>query len=203
MENMEKIFKISFEQKFDRKNWSVVVNCGEKIRLSDGTYLDKFESGSFKDIKFSGDKLLIFEIGDNLEVSQEIADFCKKNWAQVYELYPDIKEFKGTEFYRSPKVKLGNLEFNFWYCKENFSCRIHQAHDFFEIHTQILGKGEMQKFFQNDENTIYYRDILSPGQTHKPFFDTNCSYPWHRYYSNSKCIWLAVESPNAMLLKGE
>jgi len=191
---MEEVFKISFEQKFDRKDWSVVINCGEKIKLPDGTFLNNFESGLFKNTKFSADKLLVFEVGDNFEVSQAIANYCKENWTQVSELYPEIEEFKGTEFYRSPKIKLNNLEFNFWYCKEDFSCRIHKDHDFFEVHIQILGQGEMQKFFQNDENTMYYRDILSSGQTHNPFYDINCKYPWHRYYSNSKCIWLAIES---------
>ncbi len=188
------IKKLSFQEKFQSKKWSVVLNCGDSIELPDGTELKSFNSGLFKDIEITGKKLLVFELGENFEVSEETADVCRKEWAPVYEIFP-FEIFKDADFFRSPKIKLGELEFNFWYCGENFSCGIHNEHNFFEIHTQILGRGEMQKFGSLEEDSIYQREILSPGNTHKPFFTKERKYPFHRYKSISKCIWLAIESP--------
>jgi len=38
---------------------------------------------------------------------------------------------------------------------------------------------------------------MPPGFTHDPFFmvgsDRSFSYPWHRYYADTDCIWMAVE----------
>jgi len=184
---------ISFVKNVKINNWSVVLNCGKPIAIKDGTILGNFESGLFRDIQIEGERLLVFEIGNDLEVSNELADFCRKNWTPVFEIFP-LDIFKNADFFRSPKIKLNNLEFNFWYCGEDFSCSIHNEHDFFELHTQILGYGEMQKFHSKDESKIFFREILSPGKTHKPFFTKERKYPYHRYKSISKCIWLAIES---------
>ncbi len=192
--DMLDINKISFREKFRSDKWSVVLNCGKVIALPDGTELKSFGSGLFKNIEIGGEKLLAFELGDNFEVSDEIADQCRREWTPVYEIFP-LEIFKNVDFFRSPKIKLDGLEFNFWYCGEDFSCGIHDEHDFFELHTQILGRGEMQKFHSRDEGSIYHREIMSPGNTHKPFFTKERKYPLHRYKSISRCIWLAVESP--------
>ena len=186
-------FNISYSKEFDRKNWSIILNCGSGFTLPDNTRLGNYESGLFKNEKIVAEIILIFEVGQNLEVTEDIADYCRENWTQVYDIFP-IKAFKGTDFYRSPKTRIGNIEYNFWYCGEDFSCGIHNEHDFFELHTQILGQGEMQKFHTEDEKTIYSREILNPGQTHIPFFNKNREYPYHQYKSVTKCIWLAIES---------
>ncbi|EJT86081.1 hypothetical protein PPS11_02009 [Pseudomonas putida S11] len=66
-----------------------------------------------------------------------------------------------------------------------------------KIHTQIHGVGRIQKFTERDENTLYEHIVMSPGYTHDPFArieeDGLPTYPWHRYYSDSDCIWLAIE----------
>ena len=43
-----------------------------------------------------------------------------------------------------------------------------------------------------------YEDVLMPvGFTHDPFFtvgnDGKFSYPWHRYFADTDCIWMAIE----------
>lgn len=194
------MFDISPVKETNPKKWSVVLNYGEKIKLPDGTSLGNFESGLFRDIRIEGEKLLAFELGNDFEVSNEAADFCRKNWTQAFDIFPhDV--YKGADFYKSPEREIGDIVYYFWYCGEEFSCGIHNKHDFFELHTQILGEGEMQKFHENDENTVYSRDILSPGQTHQPFFDEKGLYGWHQYYSNTKCIWLAIESKSYIPIK--
>ena len=38
---------------------------------------------------------------------------------------------------------------------------------------------------------------MLPGYTHDPFFVLSnkggFSYPWHRYYAETDCIWMAIE----------
>ncbi len=185
--------KIEIASNVEIGDWSIVVNLGGKILLEDGTYLKSFDSGLFRSTKIAGEKLLVFEIGKELDVSEKLANFFRKNWTPVYDIFP-FEIFKNQDFFRSPKFKFGDLELNFWYCGEDFSCGIHNEHNFFEVHAQILGVGEMQKFRSEEEDSIYYKERLTPGGTHKPFFNKNMQYPYHQYKSISKCIWLAIES---------
>lgn len=89
------------------------------------------------------------------------------------------------------------LKLNLWYTPEETDCGIHTGHQFLEVHTQILGTGHMQKFRENNSETLYEDVVMPPGYTHDPFFivgnDRSFAYPWHRYYADTDCVWLAVE----------
>ncbi len=89
------------------------------------------------------------------------------------------------------------LKLNLWYTPEETDCGIHTGHQFLEVHTQVLGTGHMQKFRENSADTLYEDVTMPPGFTHDPFFtlrsDATFSYPWHRYYSDTDCIWMAIE----------
>ena len=89
------------------------------------------------------------------------------------------------------------LKLNLWYTPEGTDCTIHTGHQFLEVHTQILGTGHMQKFRENNQDTMYEDVLMPPGFTHDPFFtvgeDRSFNYPWHRYYADTDCIWMAVE----------
>jgi len=89
------------------------------------------------------------------------------------------------------------LKLNLWYTPEETDCGIHTGHQFLEVHTQILGTGHMQKFRENNADTLYEDVLMPPGFTHDPFFtvakDRSFAYPWHRYYADTDCIWMAVE----------
>ncbi|NUM53797.1 MAG: hypothetical protein HUU46_09160 [Candidatus Hydrogenedentes bacterium] len=90
-----------------------------------------------------------------------------------------------------------DVKVNLWYCPGNTDCVIHTGHKFLEVHTQIFGTGRMQKFHENDEHSLYEDVIMGPGLTHHTFAaisgDGSWKYPWHRYYGDTDCIWLAVE----------
>jgi len=97
----------------------------------------------------------------------------------------------------SPSPRRYRLKLNLWYTPEETDCGIHTGHQFLEVHTQILGTGHMQKFRDNNADTLY-EDVLMPvGFTHDPFFtvgnDGKFSYPWHRYFADTDCIWMAIE----------
>jgi len=97
----------------------------------------------------------------------------------------------------SPSPRRYRLKLNLWYTPEETDCGIHTGHQFLEVHTQILGTGHMQKFRENNSETLYEDVVMPPGFTHDPFFtvanDRSFKYPWHRYYADTDCIWLAVE----------
>jgi hypothetical protein len=89
------------------------------------------------------------------------------------------------------------LKLNLWFTPEETDCGIHTGHRFLEVHTQIFGTGHMQKFRENSADTLYEDVLMPPGFTHDPFFsvatDRTFKYPWHRYYADTDCIWMAVE----------
>ncbi len=85
-----------------------------------------------------------------------------------------------------------NAEFNLWFADAGTECGLHNEHPFREVHTQVLGIGRMQKFHRNDRTSIY-QVFMSPGYTHEPFCFDDGTYPWHQYYADSDCVWLAAE----------
>jgi hypothetical protein len=89
------------------------------------------------------------------------------------------------------------IRLNLWWAPANTDCYLHNEHPFLEIHTQIYGTGRIQTFLERDDTTLYKQIHMSPGYTHDPFThvdqDGNPTYPWHRYWSDSDAIWLAIE----------
>ncbi len=94
-------------------------------------------------------------------------------------------------------VRNFELKLNLWWAPGHTDCFIHNTHPFLEVHTQIHGRGRMQKFHENSEDSLYEDVRMSVGLTHDPFCrviaDTTWEYPWHRYYSDTDSIWLAIE----------
>jgi hypothetical protein len=90
-----------------------------------------------------------------------------------------------------------SLQVNLWYAPPNTDCSIHTLHPFLEVHTQVHGQGRMQKFRERDDRTLYEEVLMLPGLTHAPFFVLQDNgrplYPWHRYYADTDCIWMAIE----------
>ncbi|MEO1430942.1 MAG: hypothetical protein AAFS12_02095 [Cyanobacteria bacterium J06632_19] len=90
------------------------------------------------------------------------------------------------------------VKVNLWFAPAQTNCAIHNQHDFIEIHTQVVGIGRMQKFKQQDYPSLYEDMVLAPGYTtYVPFCEVKepgeYVYPWHQYYSDNDCIWMAIE----------
>jgi len=149
-----------------------------------------FENIELKDVK----KLLLITLEmkmfsiQNFPHSQEIVE----KWHHVYNIFP-VEHLKKTNLWRSQKDTIENIDVMLWFAKAGTHCGIHNEHSFNEVHTQIFGLGRMQKFHQNDKNTLYQELYMSPGYTHDPFCDENNKYPWHQYYADTDCIWLVLE----------
>jgi hypothetical protein len=95
------------------------------------------------------------------------------------------------------KLDRYDLRLNLWWAPAETDCFIHNEHPFLEIHTQIFGTGRIQHFRERDESTLFREITMAPGYTHDPFALVRgfreWQYPWHRYYSDSDAIWLAIE----------
>lgn len=97
-------------------------------------------------------------------------------------------------------LKKFNVKVNVWFCPAKTNCGIHNVHtdpEMLEVHTQIYGTGRMQKFHSEDFKSIYEDVLMAPGFTHDPFAGVkdngNIFYGWHQYYSDTDCIWMAIE----------
>ena len=108
----------------------------------------------------------------------------------------DAKRFT-NECTQPEEMQDFELKVNLWWSPGDTDCFIHNEHPFLEVHTQIHGLGRMQKFHENDENTLYEDMPMSVGFSHDPFCrvtgPNQWTYPWHRYYADTDCVWLAVE----------
>ncbi|GIH72590.1 hypothetical protein [Sphaerimonospora thailandensis] len=90
------------------------------------------------------------------------------------------------------------VKLNLWYAPAGTDCFIHNQHAFIEFHTQVHGIGRMQKFTEQDHTTLYQDVLMSPGYTTPdPFCSLGLAgdyvYPWHQYYADTDCVWLAIE----------
>ena len=149
------------------------------------------------------------------------AIILESGWSLYADLVPPGSDFpRNTPLWRSPQDDIGIISFdpgtlpgqtigsigvsryqvkvNLWFSPEKSDCLIHNQHAFIEIHTQVSGCGRMQKFYNNDYATRYHDELMSPGYTTAtPFCEVvNAStfvYPWHQYYADSDCVWMAVE----------
>ncbi len=111
----------------------------------------------------------------------------------------EIDPYSMTRQWSTPQQKEKfSVKVNLWFAPSHSDCAIHNQHDFIEIHTQIFGQGRMQKFKVKAFNSLYEDMLMSPGYTtFVPFCQVQENqkyvYPWHQYYADTDCIWLAIE----------
>ncbi|MCW6160453.1 MAG: hypothetical protein LVQ95_05220 [Candidatus Micrarchaeales archaeon] len=181
---------------YDIKTRTILLNIGENPVLIAGKALKPWHSSIFANTTVpKAQKLVSITIKPDYisQKSFKYAAQAKKKWTRIYKLYP-LQKFKNTNLWRSDTDKAGRFIFYLWFASAGTDCRIHKhPNDFKEIHTQIFGVGRMQKFHENKQSSIYQEVFMSPGYTHEPFYNAKGKYPWHAYYADTDCIWLAIE----------
>ncbi|CAL9413328.1 hypothetical protein SUDANB58_01692 [Streptomyces sp. enrichment culture] len=95
-------------------------------------------------------------------------------------------------------AELFEVRVNLWFAPAGTDCFIHNRHEFIEVHTQVAGRGRMQKFRRQDHGTLYQDLPMGPGYTTPDPFcslgpDGAFVYPWHQYHADTDCVWLAIE----------
>ena len=124
----------------------------------------------------------------------ELFDKIRDKWPIYYDMSRQERH-RGLNIWRSPKEMVDNIAFNLCLINAGVDSGPHKEHTphFREVHTQVLGYGKMQKFEENDLNTLYQEVILAPGITHEPFFDKDIVYPWHQYHAISDAVYMPIE----------
>lgn len=129
------------------------------------------------------------------EKIQDIDFFRSKQDETTYLSFPPQQFTAGSDIaYDNKQFKLCT---NLWFAEPGTHCGIHNEHSFIEIHTQILGVGCMQTFRNNKRETLCEDFIMAPGITTSKAFchikDDHFIYPYHQYYAETACVWLALE----------
>jgi hypothetical protein len=201
-------FEITWNKIITVISWKIK----ERIKWS----LETFESSVYHSWKIITEKdtvLSVFDIKnldiifDEINVDNNFWEYCRKNWSQLRKLW-DVEWFEKVDLYRWNQIDLDiNLEkykLNLWFCWPKVDCLFHNEHDFIEIHTNISGRGFMQKSLtaKNDWTDELVETVwLMPWSSHRKFnieweFEENWNpkYPFHRWLGwKTWNIWLVIE----------
>ncbi|XOF33078.1 MAG: hypothetical protein ACL93V_13840 [Candidatus Electrothrix sp. YB6] len=212
-------YAVSNVRDFHINKRSIVVNMGSELIYFDeepkkGLLPRKSTILQNKRIE-SAVLVMVLEVHSRINLGNVILG---KEWDSAENLFGDA--LKGVPLWKSPQVEIGkitlnpfaalgqeqqgdaavtfNIKVNIWFTTECANCTIHNQHDFIEFHTQIAGTGRMQKFSDDTIDTLYEDVILGEGQSHDIFCTAlddgrSFKYPWHQYYSDTDCIWMATE----------
>lgn len=195
---------------------SIVVNLAGSdawIAGDQPTALPALQSTTIVDAEVSGQRLAVFAVSDAVALARD----ARSSWVNFYgsrgaagdypELLKSIQlcaggvELDRSSILRQPELPSGTSQFdvylNLWFSPSGTSCGIHNQHDFLEVHTQVSGLGRMQKFRAKAAETLYEEYLTPVGTTNPPTFcrqyGTDFRYPWHQYFADTDCVWLAVE----------
>lgn len=201
------------------QNRTIVINpqaSDAHISEYPASIIPAFSSTILKDtIIQKAESLLLVEVVDTNNIAKLIFE---QNWGLLGNLIDCFP--KDVPLWRSPQDKAGiveidpylmtrklstphqkekfTVEVNLWFAPSHSDCVIHNQHEFIEIHTQVFGQGRMQKFKSEKFDSLYEDMLMSPGYTTSvPFCHVEENqkyvYPWHQYYADTDCIWLAIE----------
>lgn len=186
------------ESSFALAEKSIVFNLAQRPILIRQQGLGFFRSTVVANLAIEDiERCLVIEDFERNKDQDVLFEQIKKKWTLVYEA-TKVERHRGVRLYRSPKIKLGNLEVNMCFAEGiPLNVGLHRTHwgdkPFREVHTQILGYGRIQQYREQDLSTLYREDPMSPGCTHEPMYDKDCVYPWHQYETTTKGIFMATE----------
>jgi len=198
---VEPFFSVNYllnEKEYTVGKKSIVFNLSQKDIWIKCQPLGYFKSTVVTNVTITDiDRCFIIEDYERNTDHQMLFEEIKKEWTLVYDA-TKLDRHKGVRLWRSPKVRLGNIEVNMCYADSiPLNVGLHQTHwggpPFKEVHTQIVGFGKMQQYSEQDINTLFREDLMAPGCTHVPMFDENCIYPWHQYETITPAIFMATE----------
>lgn len=124
-----------------------------------------------------------------------LLDCMRAAWKSNYQL-SGLPQHRGVPYYKSPKLTLGGVSMNFVLVAEpNCPSGIHREHarPVSELHLQVAGTGAVDLLRSADPNTVYASLPLAEGAVHVPEWNAQGVYPWHRYRSVTRSVFLAIE----------
>ncbi len=146
-------------------------------------------------IDVPGKALLVCSLGTLDLDDLQTLDCMRKGWKSNYEL-THLEKHRGVPFFKSPRVTIGNVTMNFCLVSEpGCPSGIHREHPapVRELHVQIVGEAYVDLMKSADPDSMYASLPLTAGITHMPTWDADGVYPWHRYRTKTRSVFLGVE----------
>ncbi len=179
---------------------TIVLNVSAKPVRVENQHLDHLQSAILTNITMHDvDRTILVDRFDTHESDKSLCEAIRQTWPTAYRVRGE-KRLKGVEHYMSSKVFVGNLGLTFYHSASvPLNVGLHKEHPFCpvpgfrEVHTQIVGYGKMQQCRECSPSTVYMEELMAPGNTHRPMYDSSGNYPWHQYETISEGIFLAVE----------
>ena len=188
------------EQRLPVLSKTIVVNLSvnpitiEKQRLSE--FQSNYVMGT--DLVNVDQAILIRNLRPDLS-EQELCDQVGEYWPSAYQVRKE-ERLRNVGHYMSPKQWVGQQGFTFYYSATvPLNVGLHRDHSFCpvpgyrEVHTQIVGLGKMQQCLSKDLSSLYFEELMAPGNTHRPMYNQNGEYPWHQYETITPSVFLAIE----------
>ena len=142
---------------------------------------------------------VVVERSDNYDDDAQLLARIREHWPTAFEIRGE-ERLRGVEHYMSPKVWVGQIGFTMYHSASvPLNIGLHREHEFCpvpgfrEVHTQIVGFGKMQQCRERDIDTLYLEELMAPGTTHRPMYDTEGNYPWHQFETITPSVFLATE----------
>jgi len=130
---------------------------------------------------------------------QKLCDQVGEFWPSAYQVRKE-ERLRNVGHYMSPKKWVGQQGFTFYYSATvPLNVGLHRDHSFCpvpgyrEVHTQVVGLGKMQQCLSKDLSSLYFEELMAPGNTHRPMDTQNGEYPWHQYETITPSVFLAIE----------
>ncbi len=179
---------------------AIVVNLSENPIRIENQKLHEFQSNYVMgtDLVNVEQAILIRNLRPDLS-EQELCDQVGEFWPSAYQVRKE-ERLRNVGHYMSPKKWVGQQGFTFYYSATvPLNVGLHRDHSFCpvpgyrEVHTQVVGLGKMQQCLSKDLSSLYFEELMAPGNTHRPMYTKNGEYPWHQYETITPSVFLAIE----------
>jgi hypothetical protein len=188
------------EQRLPVLSKTIVVNLSVNPITIEKQKLAEFQSNYVMgtDLVNVDQAILIRNLRPDLS-EQELCDQVGECWPSAYQVRKE-ERLRNVGHYMSPKEWVGQQGFTFYYSATvPLNVGLHRDHSFCpvpgyrEVHTQIVGLGKMQQCLSKDLSSLYFEELMAPGNTHRPMYNQNSEYPWHQYETITPSVFLAIE----------
>ena len=188
------------EQSLSVISKTIVVNLSENPIMIEKQRLAEFQSNYVMgtDLVNVDQAILIRNLRPDLS-EQEFCHQVGEHWPSAYQVRKE-ERLRNVRHYMSPKEWVGQQGFTFYYSATvPLNVGLHRDHSFCpvpgyrEVHTQVVGLGKMQQCLAKDLSSLYFEELMAPGNTHRPMYDQNGEYPWHQYETITPSVFLAIE----------
>jgi hypothetical protein len=188
------------EQRLPVLSKTIVVNLSVNPITIEKQKLAEFQSNYVMgtDLVNVDQAILIRNLRPDLS-EQELCDQVGECWPSAYQVRKE-ERLRNVGHYMSPKEWVGQQGFTFYYSATvPLNVGLHRDHSFCpvpgyrEVHTQIVGLGKMQQCLSKDLSSLYFEELMAPGNTHRPMYNQKGEYPWHQYETITPSVFLAIE----------